>query len=201
MQLAHRWLDRNLTRLERALALIIILLVLGTFTRHILLVFARAEMSMVSATIINLNSSLKYYAALAVMRGDYAQLSRMDGMNPVDEVQLLQDNLVENNEQVELISETSTFPTFNKPRNYIGELKRPDPDMIAKGEWYFDTDTRTLNYRVINAEYFSGEMQSNNIISFKVNIEYVDSDGNGRYNPQTDKFVSINVENITAYDG
>jgi len=196
MQVAHRWLDRNLTRLELIVALIMIMLVLGSFTRYMLLVFARAEMSMVNSSIINLNTSLKYHAAMAVLRGDKAQLSRMEGMNPMAEVQSWQDGYTQIEEEMELITLTSALPIFTRPLNYIGELNDPDLDIIARGEWYFDIDDRSLNYRVVNGQFFFAGMQEAATIKFTVNIDYIDKDADGHYNPQNDEFVSINVQRV-----
>ena len=83
MQLAHRWADRNLTRLELVLALIILLLVLGVFMRSVLVVFARAEQRMVESTIINLGTSLNYHASMAALRGDYEELPKLERRSPI----------------------------------------------------------------------------------------------------------------------
>jgi len=200
MQLAHRWLDRNLTRLELVVALVIIVFIMGTFIRHIQRVFMQAEMSMVDTTIINLNSSLKYHAAMAVLRGDYEQLSRMNKMNPVSEIQSLQNDYENIKENLELVARTATYPVFNQPINYIGELVNPELDTLQKGVWYFDPGEKTLNYHPNNSSSIFGRENFNKVIKFRVNIRYTDKNADGRNNPGNDRFLSISIDNVDNWE-
>ncbi len=201
MPLAHRWIDRNLSRLELVVALIIIISVIGIFMRHLQLVFARAEMSMVNTTIINLNSSLKYQAAMAVMRSDYEQLSNMDKMNPVSEIQSLQNGYGNIEETLELVDKTAAYPVFNKPVNYIGELVKPQADTLQRGVWYFDPSEKTLNYHPSYSGQIIEPLDSDNIISFRVSFQYSDINADGRYNPEIDRFLSIGIVRVNDHKG
>ena len=70
MELMHRWSDRNLTRLELVMALLIMFILIGAFSRHVLIVFARAESTMINTTVMNMNTTLQYYAMNAALKGD-----------------------------------------------------------------------------------------------------------------------------------
>ncbi len=200
MQLAHRWADRNLTRLELVLALIVLLLLIGTFARHVLAIFSMAEMRMVDSTIINLNSSLKYHAAIAVMRGDHDELIRLRDRSPIRRVQSLQESYTEIEENVDLLAMTAEFPVFSRQMNYIGEFSNPDTDLVAKGQWYFDIDKKHLNYRVVNSGLFANDLNESGTISFAVIIDYVDRNRSRQYDPQIDQFVTINVKSVNGPD-
>ena len=71
MELAHRWSDRNLSRLELISAVLVLAILIGVFSRYILVVFSSAEQSMVNSTVININTSLSYRAALLILEGEY----------------------------------------------------------------------------------------------------------------------------------
>ena len=83
----HRWIDRDLSRLELVIACSIILVLVGVFARHMLLVFARAEQSMVNRTVINIDTALKYQAVFFIMKDDYRDLARLADLNPMDTMQ------------------------------------------------------------------------------------------------------------------
>ena len=84
MELAHRWSDRNLTRMELVMAILLLAILIGTFSRYALVLFARVEKSMLDRTVININTALNYRASMAVMRGQYDELQFLIKMNPIN---------------------------------------------------------------------------------------------------------------------
>ena len=196
MQLAHRWADRNLTRLELVLALIILLLVLGVFMRSVLVVFARAEQRMVESTIINLGTSLNYHASMAALRGDYEELPKLERRSPIGLVQSWQDSFMDIEEQLNFVSETAAYPIFNQAANYLGEFVEVDLDLLGEGDWYFDLRSRTLNYRVVNRAFFEQELPGDGVLRFRIRIKYSDENNNGAYEGGLDNFRSVSIEAV-----
>jgi hypothetical protein len=199
MQITHRWIDRDLSRLELVVAWSIILLLIGLFARYMLIVFARAEQSMVNRMIININASLKYKAVFFIIKEDYRALARLGDINPM--------NTMQGDQIEELLKEgaitakqvTPGYISSIKPANYIGELDAPDPDHVQKGVWYYDTRSRELIYIIRNGEFFNGSQQGTPRLRFKVEVEYIDNNGNGKFDPPTDTYKSVHIVNLDHY--
>lgn len=196
MQLAHRWLDRNLTRLELVIALIILLAILGSFMRYMTLMFARAEARMVESTIISLNTSLGYHMALAILRNDTKIPDRIGRRSPVYLVQSWQKGFSQAEDYVDLVSRTATFPVFHKPVNYRGEFLEPDFDLIEEGDWYYDMAENTLNYRVVNRNLFENNLPGDGLLRYRVHLDYADVNGNGSFEPAVDEFKSVYMKAV-----
>ena len=196
MQLAHRWADRNLTRLELVVALIVLLLILGAFMRNVLVLFARAEQRMIESTIINLGSSLNYHASMAALRGEYDELSRIEKRSPIGLVQSWQDGFMEIEEQVKFVSETAAYPIFNQATNYLGEFVEVDFDLVEEGDWYFDLTHSTLNYRVINSTFFENKTSENGLVRFRIRLRYSDINSSGFFEGDVDEYRSVSIEAI-----
>jgi hypothetical protein len=199
MQLTHRWIDRDLSRLELVVAWSIILVLIGLFARHMLIVFARAEQSMVNRMIININVSLKYQAVFFIMKEDYKALARLAEMNPVDTMQGDQINELLQEGAITAKQVTSGYTSPIKPANYIGEFDAPDPDNMEKGVWYYDTRNRELVYIIRNGEYFNGDLKGVPRLRFKVEVEYTDKNGNGVFDPPRDTYRSVHLVNLDHY--
>jgi hypothetical protein len=199
MELAHRWLDRNLTRLELAVACTILLLLLGFFMRYMLVFFARTEKIMVETSIVNLNSALKYRAAIAMMRGDKTFISSAIEQSPFGLVSDAQGTqiLPALSESEPLNLRVAAYTTL--PSRYLGELDNPDPATVEAGFWYFDRSDRTLNYIVRNDEFFRSDLGEVPWIKLRVTVDYNDRDGNGRYDPDIDEYQSIQLKSIGNY--
>ena len=196
MRLMHRWIDRNLSRLELVIAWTIILVLIGVFTRHMLLVFARAEQSMVNRTITNIDTSLKYQAVFSIMKEDYKSLARLGTMNPMDTMQGEQMDEMLRQGAVTAEQVTSGYTSLIRPANYIGAFDAPDPDAMQKGVWYYDTDRHELVYIVRNDEFFSDSVKGASRLRFKVEVEYTDNNGNGVFDPPVDTYQSVHVVSV-----
>ena len=200
MYIAGRWANRQLSRLELIIAVIILSVVLGMFMQYSIKVFAHAERSLLTSTVVNINTALQYHVAGHVLRGDYGIIDKLQDINPF--------TLVGGNPLWLDPGSVSPVPeeivagmlTVRVPANYLGELDSPDPAGIEGGHWYFDTADNTLVYRVNNPEYFSSSLSGPPRISFSVNVEYEDRNSNARFDPFIDEYKSIGLKATDDYE-
>lgn len=192
-------LGRNLTRLELVIAWSIIAMFVGVFTRYMLVVFARAERTMVNATIINMNTALKHHAAMAIMRGDQNLIAQLQDLNPLTRIQFLQQAYSEVEEILAVDLNILGNTLFVKPPNYIGELSNADPAEIEAGNWYFDLEEKILIYRIRNAEFFYADSNGVPSLKFKIAIDYNDRNGDHQFTPNIDEFLSIRLQSHGQY--
>ena len=194
----HRWSDRNLTLLELSAALLLIAFFIGVFARHVLIIFARAESTMVSATVININTALNYNAVLAVLNNNMDKLAALETMNAMNVVRAPVTKAdTGKHGQNEFLNQQ--FHNW-MPGNYLGELAAPDPDMIPGGKWYFDRVDNLLVYRVNNPEYFYSELEGAPRIRFRVRVVYEDVNIDGKYDPAIDKFRTVKLESAEHFE-
>lgn len=196
MDLAHRWIDRNLTRLELVAACMIIAVFIGIFIRYTLVIFARTEQTMVNTTIVNINSALLYHNAIAAMLGDKGFISRSLVQSPFALIQNAQQSYPENIGKLANKFNIHMTSFINTPANYVGELYNPDPADIDPGQWYYDSSDHTLNYRIRNTEYFHGDTAGIARLKFQVIIDYNDNNGNGVFDQGIDMCNSIKLQSI-----
>lgn len=199
MELAHRWIDRNLTRLELVVAWIIIAVFIGIFMRYMLLVFARAEHVMVETTITNINSSLKYHAALAALNKDKDFLTRIRTESPYRIIETAQQAYYTREGPSASVSNIQLKSFLAVPENYIGVLFNPDPSDIDAGLWYYDMTDNTLNYRVRNSEFFYSDQNGVPLIKYRVTFDYSDVNGNGSFDTNIDVYHSIELRRVGNY--
>jgi len=201
----HRWSDRNLTRLELVMALLIMFILIGAFSRHVLIVFARAESTMINTTVMNMNTTLQYYAMNAALKGDVEKLAALGDPNLLTEVRghigqaqedIYKDAYKEKDSRY--VQQLLTHDWL--PGNYIGELEAPNPEEIGKGKWYFDKSEGLLIYRVSNSEFFHSELNGAPRIRFKIYFDYEDVNLDGIYNPDQDVFRSITLKSPDNYE-
>ena len=198
MAIALRSLQRSLTRLELAVAAIVIFIIAGLFMRQVLQMAARAEQRFLEASVININTALHYRASLLYMNGQKQKLVEMDGMNPYLLMQSAVDVSVEVNEG-ETIDVYSGVQYRILPARYQGEVDILDPDTIEAGYWYFDRSQALLIYRVSNDEYFYSESPGMAVIRFRVTLKYEDRNSNNRYDPNSDLYLGIKLKNLGGY--
>lgn len=198
MELAHRWRDRNLTRLEFIVSCILIALFIGLFIRSTLVVFARTEQTMVNTTIVNINSALQYQAAIAVMLGDTGFISRSLDESPFNLLQSAQASYTENVSKLKNQVNVPVNSFMNVPANYIGEMDNPEPEQIEPGQWYYDVSDHTLNYRIRNTVFFRDGGEGLPIMKYQVVVDYDDRNGNGVFDQGIDTYNSIKLKSIES---
>lgn len=200
MYLAGRWADRQLSRLELVVVVIIFSLVLGVFLQYMLKMLATAERSLLANSAININSALQYRAAQFALSGDFVSILAMQRMNPFTVAGLDPDWLVPETEaRVPQQQMLAGMAIMRVPGNYLGELDNPDPANIEGGKWYFDLHNSTLVYRIDNAEYFDTNLPKPPRVVFAVEIDYEDHNTNMLFDPQIDEYRGVRLQPQNQY--
>jgi len=198
MELAHRWINRDLSRLELVIALLIMTILIGTFMNHALRVFAHAERSSVMVTVTNINNALLYHSLSLVGKNKWRELVDMESMNPMQLMRGKTEKDIQPDRGTELKITDNEIPVGN----YLGEFSDPDISMLESGKWYYDTRVNTLVYMVNNDEFFISDMEGPARIVYEIVIVYKDIDGNGSFDPSSDEFSSVKLVEVsnTAWD-
>lgn len=200
MDLAHRWQDRNLSKLELVVALLLIAVFIGAFSYRAIAFFALAEKSFVTSTIVNINSALRMQAAYYIIKSDGKALTAMQGMNPMN---LLQENHGDYARELSDIVQSGNIVlehTGRLPGNYKGEKGPDEISIVDDGNWYFNRDKKTLEYVVSNKEFFYSNIQGRERIRFYVDIKYDDVNNNGKFDSDVDRFRSVTLEPYDRYE-
>lgn len=85
------------------------------------------------------------------------------------------------------------------PLNYLGELAGPDPATIPGGQWYFDTRSRWLVYRVEHEAYFDTALPGAARIRFKLGVVNADIKQDGGLLPNTDEGQGLSIEALDHF--
>jgi len=192
VELAHRWSDRNLSRVELVTAILMLAIFIGSFSKYTFDVFAKIERSMVERTVININTALHYRASMMAMQGQYEELQLLLKLNPMEElVSMLEIKDIKNN--TDAISIAYSGSVISMPSNYGGAMIAEDMADMEKGKWYFRTDNHVLLYMPDNITYISNNNGKTDGIRFRIKLDYKDNNKNGRYD-HSDEFNSIKLE-------
>lgn len=200
MRIAGRWSDRNLTRLELVISLLLIGIFIGTFSNHGLVTFARVERIMLNTTVVNIRTALRHRVQFARIAKDSDFHVNLTELNPMEDMQAIRlpANSADGEQSIDPIG--TVYSVVDTPSNYIGELDHPVLDSLKKGAWYFDRTEKILVYLVRNSEYFVSDLAGVPRIRFKVIVNYDDLDDNSEYNPRTDRFLSVEFEDLDRYE-
>lgn len=133
---------------------------------------------------------------MALSTNDFEKLAELESINPMQLIDA--GNKVYSHSGEELMNEKNQV-TDSAPANYIGELYAPDINDIEPGHWYFDRSTNLLIYRVKNTEFFYSQLDGPARIRFSIKLDYDDLNKNDKFDPETDKFVNINIESVDSY--
>jgi hypothetical protein len=201
MYLAGRWADRQLSRMEMILVVIVLALVLSYFMNYMLRMFAIAERSLLMSSIININTTLQYRAAGYALRGDYAVLDGFKGLNPfaldaIDPEWL--DNTMNTDADMPRLPAGKVY--LGVPPSYLGEFDDVNPDDIEPGSWYFNRQTRTLVYMIKNREFFETGLPGPERVEFYVDIDYTDRNNNNQFDAEADEFRNISLRSTGDYE-
>lgn len=108
---------------------------------------ADAERVAMEQVLGSLRSAIGIKVANHLVRNDWQGLRALEASNPMDQL-------------------------AEVPGNYLGVLASPDAAAIAANRWYFDSGSRTLVYRVRNAEGFKSTLPGAARARFKVEVVY-----------------------------
>ncbi|NIR27988.1 MAG: hypothetical protein GWN84_01355, partial [Gammaproteobacteria bacterium] len=120
--LGHR-LRRELSAFELIVSVVLIVVLSVVVIHEAPALLADAEQAHMTATLNRARSGITPEALTRFVRGDLGALAPLEAGNPME-----------------------AMPA--PPRNYIGELRSPRPEVIQGGAWYFDADASELVYRV-----------------------------------------------------
>jgi len=162
----------SLLELVIVISIISLLFVLAVDRLLVLKVDAeRVSMESVAGT---LRSALGIEVATHIARGKIAALAGLENSNPMDTL-------------------------AEVPKNYKGPLFAPDPALIEGGNWYFDTQSGTLVYRVENVTYFKTDLPGPARARFQIKLVYEDINANGTYDTGIDKLRGLRLAGLDNY--
>lgn len=158
------------TLLELVIVIILVVLLFLTATWRLLPLRGDAEAAHVATTIGALRSALGLAVTERIVEESLDSAIELDSSNPMA-----------------LLSQT--------PSNYIGEIE-PDADSaIEAGRWYFDPAERLLHYRVRFPQYLEDPSIEPPVdLSWRVRLNYRDSDENGAFDAGVDSLRGIGLE-------
>lgn len=166
---------RGFSLLELVIVIIIISLLTVVAIDRLLRLRFEAERVMVDSMLSGLRSALYIEFAGAAVRGRAdAVAAAAAGSNPM-----------------KLLAE--------RPDTYAGEYAAADPAAVAPGSWYFDTRDRTLVYVVRFPEQFSSPLPGPARARWRVEPDYDDVDGNGRFDPGRDSARGLRLVWVEPY--
>jgi len=186
MALAHRWTNRNLSRLELAFAVLTIAIFIGAFMDRGLRIFAMAEERAMQASVLNINTALQIMLFQTTSAGRNAELMQWDHANPM---KLLDSSgMIVNVETLPAHPELARLAplSIGLGFRYLGEFEFPDPQTIDGGYWYYDLGEKVLVYRIKNSEFFQSPLSGLARIRFAVELRFDDLNGDGQYNPDAE---------------
>lgn len=195
MELAHRWISRDLTRIELTVSILLIALFIGSFGGYTFIVFGKVEKSMIERTVLNINTAMHYHASFALMNNDIVLLSKLEKMNPME---LMTNNLtLENLTYNKQTNNTIGLPYITvAPSNYGGEVLEDSEPSLESGKWYYDIEDHVLFYTINNSEFFSSDLDGPARVRYKISLDYTDMNDDNEYTPFVDKFDSIKLQTI-----
>ena len=83
--------------------------------------------------------------------------------------------------------------TAAPPATYVGEFRESVPAGVEKGQWFFDTRSRTLVYLVRNDAWFESPLGAPQRARFQVELVFDDRNANGRYDRGIDKIEGVRL--------
>lgn len=199
MAQGNRWTGRNLSRLEMVASLVLVALVFGTFVERGLRVFAAAEKSAMQAAVLNMNSALRILYYEYVVSGRLGEVAAWQGANPI--------LLLGDGRGTLQTGTLARFPELGRfeaatagiAGRYRGEVEMEPPPDLQGGEWYFDRGAAALVYRVRNGEYFRSDLPDPPRVRYRLDVRFDDPDGDGQYNPATDRPVDVELRPLDKF--
>ena len=185
-------LTRSLSRLEMAIALIVIFILAGIFLRQVLILSARAEQKFLEVSVLNLNTALHYRAGLFYMKGEKRKLLEMDGMNPFA---LMQGAIAAPGQALD----DPAYVSGSLPQKYRGEIDALENGALEAGYWYYLVNEKTLVYAVSNDEFFSSGDGLPALVRYRVKLKYKDINNNARFDSSEDTYLGVKLEDLGGY--
>jgi prepilin-type N-terminal cleavage/methylation domain-containing protein len=160
--------QRGFSLLEMIIVVIAIALLFTVAVNRLLQHRLEAEIVSIEMMLGTLRSAMSIEIARRITRGDVTVLEEASGANPMN-----------------YLAET--------PYNYIGELDNPDPASIEPRQWYFDTSSGLLVYRVLHENYFDSPLPGPARARFRVRLVYLDRNDNGDFEANIDQIQGLRL--------
>ncbi len=194
MQIAYRWINRDLGKLEFVFAIIFISICLGTLVNRSLELFSIAERRLVEATVSNIRTALQLQLAIQSIKIENA-INITEGMNPI---KLMQSEPEDYQQYIGSGLEYVKARQISvKPiTNYLGEMYDPDIETLERGNWYFDYNGNLLIYLFKHNEYFGDSADKVTELKYTVKLDYTDVDNNNLYEAGKDVLNGVSLDRI-----
>ena len=135
------------TLLELVVVVSIIALLAGLLVERVGYFSERAEKAAMEGTLSVLRAALHLQAASLIAKDRIEDLRALANGNPMDWL-------------------------AGQPRNYLGAFDGTPPVMPDGGNWFFDSRSRMLVYRVYRTRHFVPARAGDNAIRFRVVVEF-----------------------------
>lgn len=165
---------RGFTLLELVVVIAVISILAYAAIERLQALQAEAERAAMESVVAVLNSALGIKLAEHIVKQDLTGLGVLEGSNPMDRLAQI-------------------------PRNYLGEQSGVDPATLERGNWYFDTQSRTLVYLVRNRDRFSGGLGNPPRARFEIRLVYADRNGKRRTDQRTGTVEGIKMVAVEPY--
>lgn len=172
--LAVRRRRRHLSRLELAIAVIVIGVLIGVLIERADALMAQAEQTSIEQVEGQIRAAVGLAVAGRVAKGQLAAAAGLAASNPMN---LLQ----------------------TRPPNYLGAFDDPNPAQISPGHWYFDMRSGFLVYRVKHADAFETTLSGPARAEFTIRLRYRDADGDGRYDAGRDTLYGVDFIPVAPF--
>jgi len=194
MQIAYRWINRDLGKLEFVFAIIFISICLSALINKSLELFSLTEKRLVEATISNIQTALQLQLAVQSFNTSN-EISLREGINPVNLMQSPPGDYKKYlGSGLEYIQAKKV--SIKPMPNYLGEMLDPDIESLERGNWYFDHNGKLLIYLVKHPEYLTGKSNEFKELKFTVKLDYNDVNNNQIYEPKIDTLIAVDLVNV-----
>ncbi len=198
MEIAYRWISRDLGKLELVFSIILISILLYTFVNKSLSLFSIAEKKLVEVTVINIQTALNLHSAIqSIQKNTDNVVAITEGMNPIHLLQSEPNNY--NQYTGSKLDYVRANQASIKPMaNYLGEMLDPDIEVLERGNWYFDHNGKYFIYLIKHKELFSKNAGEPEVLKYFVRLNYNDIDNNQTYEASKDILESASFVKIES---
>ena len=162
----------GLTLVETLVVVILVGIMAGVALQRLLPLIGKAELVSFMTVRNQLNSALLMETAKRIAGGRASTVTDLQNSNPMT-----------------LLLRT--------PDNYLGEVRQPNHERMARRSWYFDPVKELLFYRIGDRHRLVTDA---NHIAFRVRLAYRDLNGDGDFLAKVDEFSGVTIEPLQPYE-
>lgn len=175
MRISNSHQQHGFSLLELVIVVVLISLLIVIAIDRLLVLRVEAERVSVEKIAGELRSAMSLTVASVVVKdGGLQNIARLNKSNPMN-----------------MLSQA--------PGTYLGEMRKAEPERIEPGSWYFDIDRGELVYKVINAGNLVTDLEGVKRIRFQLQLDYGDSNRNGRYDAGRDIIYGMRLQALDPY--